>query len=468
MFGLGVVFLIATTGSRLTLAKAASGVSLESIPPSQLISPLIASKLASTAGTLSSNGPPTYPQWTYLSGNGTWEYFPAAKWTSGFLPASFYLMNTRKTVLCKNDNETGSTDWLETAQNWMQGLDPIANPNAGLFDGVRHDVGFLSFGWIEALALNANDEKAKSAINAYATYLASRFNPNVGCTMSWDPLSSDPTQFRVIIDNMMNLELLIVSSKLTGNSTLYNMATSHANKTMVNHLRPDASTYHVVNYNRTTGAVVWQRTAQGYADNSTWTRGQAWGIHGFATMYNYTGDINYWVTSRRLAEYYLSRLPESGVPPWDFDAPAVPGRPSDTSSATIAASGMLMLSRFEQSSSNATGANYWANAAIRLLSSTTSLAWREEANWQSLLSNGTVNNPANPPNNNTGIIYGDYYYIKAGNELLGQGLMNCSNGQIAAPATPTNPSSPQTNSGTALPSAFWTLVGLGGFLNLLA
>ncbi|KDN49997.1 hypothetical protein RSAG8_01333, partial [Rhizoctonia solani AG-8 WAC10335] len=217
---------------------------------------------------------------------------------------------------------------------------------------------------------------------------------------------------------------------------------------------------------RTTGAVVWQRTAQGYADNSTWSRGQAWGIHGFATTYNYTGDLNYWVTSRRLAEYYLSRLPESGVPPWDFDAPAVPGRPSDTSSATIAASGMLMLSRFEQSSSNTTGANYWANAAVRLLSSTTSLAWREESNWQSLLSNGTVNNPANPPNNNTGIIYGDYYYIKAGNELLDRGLMNCSNGQVAAPATSTSPGNPQANSGTALPSVFWALVGLGGLLNL--
>ncbi|CAE6411718.1 unnamed protein product [Rhizoctonia solani] len=380
-------------------------------------------------------------------------------------------MNTRKSVLCKNDAGTGSTDWLAAAQNWMQGLDPVSNLNAGLFEGVRHDVGFLSFGWFEALALNPNDDKAKAAINSYATYLASRFNPNVGCTMSWNPPSRDPTQFQVIIDNMMNLELLIISSRLTGNSTLYDMATSHANKTMINHLRPDASTYHVVNYNQTTGAVIWQRTAQGYADNSTWTRGQAWGIHGFATMYDYTSDLNYWITSRRLAEYYLSRLPESGVPPWDFDAPAVLGRPSDTSSATLAASGMLMLSRFEQNVSNTTGANYWANAAVRLLSSTTNLAWREESNWQSLLSNGTVNNPANPPNNNTGIIYGDYYYIKAGNELLNQGLMNCSNGQVAVPATPTSPNSPQTsqqtNGGIALTSVFWPLVWPSGLLGFL-
>ncbi|KAG9127201.1 hypothetical protein FRC07_000246 [Ceratobasidium sp. 392] len=385
------------------LVTAASRVALQTPAPKQLTSPLIASKLNKTASKLKS--PPTYPQWTYLSGNGSWQYFPAATWTSGFFPASLYLMNTRKSELCKGDSSTGQTNWLTTANKWMQGLDPVANPNAGLF-GVRHDVGFLAFGWFEALRLNPNNKQAKDAINAYAKFLASRYNPKVGCTMSWDPTPDDPKAFRVIIDNMMNLELLIISSKLTGNRTLYNIATKHANTTMVNHIRPNYSTYHVVNYNRTTGAVRWRRTAQGYADNSTWTRGQSWGIHGFATMYNYTGDSKYWVTSRRLAEYYLSRLPESGVPPWDFDAPAVPGRPSDTSSATIAASGMLLLSRFEQAVSNTTGADYWADAAVRLLASTTNLAWREEPKWDSLLSNGTVNNPAKPPNNNTGTIYG--------------------------------------------------------------
>ncbi|KAG8738703.1 hypothetical protein FRC12_016654 [Ceratobasidium sp. 428] len=438
----------------------ANGVTLESPPPRQLTSPLIASKVEKTASKLSS--PPTYPQWTYLAGNGSWQYFPAATWTSGFFPATLYLMNTRKSELCPGDNSTGQADWLATAEKWMQGLDPVANPDANLF-GVRHDVGFLAFGWFEALRLNPNNEQAKAAINAFANSLASRYNPIVGCTMSWDPTPDDPQAFRVIIDNMMNLELLIVSSKLTGNSTLYDIATKHADTTMVNHIRPDYSTYHVVNYNRTTGAVRWQRTAQGYADNSTWTRGQAWGIHGYATMYNYTNDSNYWVTSRRLAEYYLSRLPESGVPPWDFDAPAVPGRPSDTSSATIAASGMLMLSRFEQAASNASGADYWANAAANLLTSTTRLAWREEPNWDSLLSNGTVNNPGKPPNNNTGIVYGDYYYVRSGNELLSQGLMNCSNGQapsVTSAAALPGPSSSNAALGKGLSSNWlWLLSG---------
>ncbi|KAF8761275.1 Glycosyl Hydrolase Family 88 [Rhizoctonia solani] len=478
MIVLKTAFLVAAASSGITFVEAANGVALDSAPPSQLISPLIESKLTSTAGSLSSNNPTTYPQWTYLSGNGTWQYFRAATWTSGFFPASLYLMNTRKSVLCTNDSETGSTDWLAAAQSWMQGLDPVANSNAGLFDGVRHDVGFLSFGWLEALTLNSNDDKAKAAINSYATYLASRFNPNVGCTMSWDPPSSDPTQFLVIIDNMMNLELLIVASKLTGNSTLYNMATSHANKTMVNHLRPDASTYHVVNYNQTTGAVIWQRTAQGYADNRSALDKQMLG-HSYAPQIGHGVKLGESTALQPCTITQATQIIGSHLGDWQnttyLACPnpeylLVPGRPSDTSSATIAASGMLMLSRFEQSVSNTTGASYWANAAVRLLSSTTNLAWREESNWQSLLSNGTVNNPANPPNNNTGIIYGDYYYIKAGNELLNQGLMNCSNGQAATPAL-TSPNTPQTtqqtNGGVPLISAFWTLIGLCSLLNFL-
>jgi hypothetical protein len=56
------------------------------------------------------------------------------------------------------------------------------------------------------------------------------------------------------------------------------------------------------------------------------------------------------------------------------------------------------------SPSNGTGAALWQNAAVNLLNAVTALAWKPS--WQSLLSNGTVNNPANPPNNLTGIVYG--------------------------------------------------------------
>lgn len=38
---------------------------------------------------------------------------------------------------------------------------------------------------------------------------------------------------------MMNLQVFFASYELTGNQTLVDMAISHADKTMVNHIRPD-------------------------------------------------------------------------------------------------------------------------------------------------------------------------------------------------------------------------------------
>jgi len=180
-----------------------------------------------------------------------------------------------------------------------------------------------------------------------------------------------------------------------------------------------------VHYNSSSGAMVSQVTSQGYADNSTWSRGQSWGIYGFANMYKHTGDPSYLLTSRRMATYFLNNLPADGVVPWDFNAPLLPApRPADSSAATITANALLLLSQQEMSLNppNVTGSQIWTDLAIQVLSNITTLAWRPE--WQSLLSNGTVNWPQG--NLLTGIVYGDYYYLRAGNQLIDMGLTTCN------------------------------------------
>jgi len=49
-------------------------------------------------------------------------------------------------------------------------------------------------------------------------------------------------EFPVIIDNMMTLEVLFNAADITGNDTLRQIAKSHADKTMVNHVRADGAT----------------------------------------------------------------------------------------------------------------------------------------------------------------------------------------------------------------------------------
>ncbi|KAF8590459.1 glycoside hydrolase family 88 protein [Ramaria rubella] len=386
-----------------------------STPPTQLFSPFIAPKVQAVA--LNEPNPAFYPEYTGVNINGTnnvWQYFTPTTWTSGFFPGLLYLLDTRA-KLCPSDSQP---DWLALGRNWALGILPLADDKT-----LDHDVGFLSYPFQQELLVNPENVTAQTAVIKFATTLASRFNPIVGCTRSWD--TADPTDFTVIIDNMMNLEVLFAAADINGNQTLRDIAITHADTTIVNHFRPDGSTFHVVEYNSTTGIVIRRRTAQGYADNSTWTRGQSWAIYGYANMYNRTQFPRYLDTARHAASLYISRLPESGVPPWDFDAP----RPTtaDTSSATIAAEGLLFLSQLEDSLSprNSSGSTYWREAAINLLASTTALAWQPTPSWQSLLSNGTVNNRANPPNNLTGIVYGDYFYIKAGNVFLSDGSVKC-------------------------------------------
>ncbi|KAF8900326.1 d-4,5 unsaturated-glucuronyl hydrolase-like protein [Mucidula mucida] len=387
------------------LVSALLGVVQSQSAPRELYSSLIFSKSLST---VQSHSTTSYPQQTTRTG--TWQNTAADSWTSGFFPAMMYELNKRK-ALCPSE-DASNTNWRTLGQAWSTALIPLGKSNS-----VGHDVGFLSFPFVDELALNSSNETAIAAINSFATYLANRYNPVVGCTRSWD--SSDPNRFTVIIDNMMNLEVLYVSASLTGNDTLRQIARKHADTTMNNHIRADGSTWHVLIYNGTTGGVISKITNQGYADNSTWSRGQSWGVYGFANMYRLTGDTNYLSTSRRLATWFIDHLPADGVVPWDFDAPNIPNpRPADSSAAGIVSNGLLLLAQLETDGSLATK---WRNAALGILDSITDLAWAPS--WQSLLSNATANWPQN--NYLTGLVYGDYYYIKAGNELLAMNLTTC-------------------------------------------
>ncbi|KAJ8522614.1 hypothetical protein ONZ45_g780 [Pleurotus djamor] len=318
-------------------------------------------------------------------------------------------MHKRK-ALCGPGHGLDNVDWLELGRSWSTGEIPLQLKT--------HDVGFMSFPFVEELRVNENNKTAINAIIQYAQFLAGRFNPRVGCTRSWN--SRDP-QFIVIIDNMMNLDVLFTAADLTGNNTLREIAITHAKTTHTNHIRKDGSTWHVVEYNSNTGMVSKKRTAQGHSDSSTWSRGQAWAIYSFSQMHHRTGYFPFLETARRTASYFVANLPRDRVVPWDFDAPTVPSRPADSSAATIAVNGLILLSEQERSLGNATGADIWLDSAQSILEKITRLAWRPE--WQSLLANGTVAKPSN--NFNTGIVYGDYYFVRAGNELIRLGLASC-------------------------------------------
>jgi hypothetical protein len=228
-------------------------------PISELFSPLVPTKVHAIAST---QNPTRYPQYT-TTDTGKWIYFDADLWTTGFFPATLYALAERAS-LCHGEGkgQWDKQEWLDLGRGWSTGELRLTAGNHA-----QHDQGFLSFPFVEELKVNSHNETAAETINQFATILANRYSPVVGATRSWDHDIVDPTDWPVIIDNIMNLELLMVSAELTNNRTLETIARSTANKIMQNHFREDGSTYHVVTYNRDSGNVVRRYTVQGYSNS---------------------------------------------------------------------------------------------------------------------------------------------------------------------------------------------------------
>jgi hypothetical protein len=127
--------------SGLLLLAASYAFAADLSLPAELFSPLVTQKILATAQT--NQNPPKYPQYTDRV-QGVWEYFAPDTWTSGFFPATLYELQ-RRTSLCPTQ-ELNSSDWLALAQRWS-----AAEVPSETHTGVGHDVGFLSFPFVDEL-----------------------------------------------------------------------------------------------------------------------------------------------------------------------------------------------------------------------------------------------------------------------------------------------------------------------------
>jgi len=330
-----------------------------------------------------------YPGWTSLAG--VWATTDPSVWTSGFFPGCLWLLH----------DWNGAAYWRTEAEEWLVGLEGEKN------DDSTHDVGFKifpSFG--NAYRLTGDGDRRQVVLDGAAT-LATRYSPIVRATRSWDgPTSSD---FRVIVDNMMNLEILFWGARNGGSAAWYDMALNHALTTRAQHVRADGSTYQIVNFDPATGIVLEKGTYQGHDSESTWSRGQAWALHGFTVAYRESGYTRFLKTARATAEYFVAHLPADAVPYWDFELPSTSGEPRDSSAAAIAAAGLLELARLEP---DTVRSDRWLGAARAILTSLTSPSYLSEGTGEdSILLHGTRNRPAGHADQ--GLIYGDYYFLQA-------------------------------------------------------
>lgn len=342
-----------------------------------------ATRLAAVHSNLT---PTQYP--TVTTTAGAWSTTAASSWTSGFYPGMLWQMHAR----------TGETAWRDAAVERMAGIES-QKTNDG-----THDLGFMvGIPFISGYAQTGNTAYRDVAITASNT-LATRYNGTVGAIQSWGDKTTG--NYDVIIDNMMNLEMLFWSAKNGGPASLYDIAVQHALTSRDELVRPDGSTYHVVRFDRTTGDVIEKRTHQGYSNDSTWSRGQAWGVYGFTATYRETGDARFLETAQALADYFIDHAAETGVPYYDFQDPANQP-PWDSSAAAVAAAGLLELMNYVDAADRQ---RYFQAAEQMLLTLAGPTFLSDGTTFDSLLMHGTVSKTGL---NRVGTSYGDYYFLEA-------------------------------------------------------
>ncbi|WP_280526949.1 glycoside hydrolase family 88 protein [Streptomyces ipomoeae] len=202
-----------------------------------------------------------------------WVHSQNGDWVGGFWPGTQWMA------------------WLHTKddsfRSWALASAEKLAPRQ--YDTGTHDLGFLFYpSWVTAWRLTGDDAWRTGAVRA-ADSLIQRYNPRGRFIRAWGALTDQKNAGRVIIDTMMNLDLLAFASRQTGDAKYLDIAVEHAKTTQRVFPRPDGSTPHVFDFDPDSGAPIGPNTVQGYSPTSCWSRGQAWGLYGFTTMYRRRG-----------------------------------------------------------------------------------------------------------------------------------------------------------------------------------
>ncbi|WP_322975120.1 glycoside hydrolase family 88 protein [Pedobacter sp. MC2016-05] len=342
---------------------------------------------------------------TYLPGQnprsvtcGTVRLANYKDWTTGFFPGTLWY----------GYELTGNKALAADAKRFTLGLDSMR------YITDTHDLGFMIYCSYGNAYRITKDKSYLPVLSDGIKNLAARFNPKIGVIRSWD---FGEWKYPVIIDNMMNLEYLFWGSSEFDKSAYAQIGTTHALTTMKNHFRPDFSSYHVVDYDPSTGKVFRKATHQGLTDSSAWSRGQAWGLYGYAMCYENTKDLRFLTQAEHIAKFLMNhpKTPADKIPVWDYDVhnalQADERAPRDASAAAVIACGLLKLSTKVKN-----GQQYfkYAEDILKSLSSDKYLAKPGENNYFILkhsvgafLYNSEIDTPLD---------YADYYYLEALNQ----------------------------------------------------
>lgn len=326
-------------------------------------------------------------------------------WTNGFWAGMLWQLY----------NAAGKELFRQTAELSENRMDKYFED----FVNLDHDVGFL---WLHTAGANyrlTKNERSRRRLLHAAAILAGRYNPDLKMIRSWDGqwISGFDTAGAAIVDNMMNLPLLYLATEITGDPRFKSIAVNHADTMLEYMLRPDGSTNHQIVFDVNTGELIGTPGGQGYESGSSWSRGQAWAIYGFALSYRHTGEVRYLDAAKRTAAYFVLNAAQTGyIPLADFRAPAEPVY-FDTTAGAIAACGLLEIS---EHSGDAEKKLYKENAE--------NLLEAIDKNWcdyntenDGIVDGGSVS--YHEKTHHQKIIYGDYFFTEGLLRLMNKSFL---------------------------------------------
>lgn len=278
--------------------------------------------------------------------------------------------------------------------------------------GLHHDVGFMFQPTSVANYCLTGDEDAKRTALHAANLLAGRFNPAGRFIRAWNDLENSDTRGWAIIDCMFNISLLYWASKESGDPRFRQIAMLHADTVMHNFVRADGSVCHIVEFNPETGEMIKSHGGQGYAEGSSWTRGQGWALYGFANSYAHTGKIEYLDTAKKVAHYCIANISESGIIPVDFRQPPEPVL-EDSCGACVIAGGLLEVAEHVPELEK----DMYIRAAVKILKAIaqTRADWSKECD--AIVQNCTA--AYHDKKHHVTMVYADYFFIEALYKLKG-------------------------------------------------
>lgn len=305
------------------------------------------------------------------------------------------------------------TSWLHTGEakflGWARERMCLVAQRAQ--DPNTHDIGFIfDSSAVPAYDITGEPWYAQIALQA-ADKLRSRLvtTPRGAYLASWGPLSDPRGRSASAIDTMANLSLLYWAANHADDGSYRLAAEAHAAMTAAAFVRPDDSTYHAVEYDVTTGARKRGYTFQGAADESAWSRGQAWAIYGYVNTARETGKRAWLDLAERLANYYVRRLAGRQVPPWDFDAKGADAEIKDTAAAAVVSSALIELARLHPDPAKA---SRWRECGIAMLDALCRDEFAYDPAQRGLLRNSCYSKPHNEGVDGA-TMFGDFFFAEA-------------------------------------------------------